>query len=183
MPNDMQMQIQTEAAIPRLELREPRATDGEAIWRLIRACKPLDQNSLYANLIQADHFADTCVVAEAEGEILGWISGHMIPKENAFFVWQVAVSPDARGLGLGRRMLSELLSRDAVEGADCLKTTITDDNDASWGLFRSFARQVGGKLSDRPYFRRDTHFGGRHDTEHMVTITLPQQEDASRKAA
>jgi L-2,4-diaminobutyric acid acetyltransferase len=65
-------------------LRKPDANDGAAIWELIRACKPLDENSMYANLIQADHFRDTCVVAELDGEIVGWISGHMIPGEDAF---------------------------------------------------------------------------------------------------
>jgi L-2,4-diaminobutyric acid acetyltransferase len=48
---------------------------------------------MYANLIQADHFRDTCVVAEVNDEIVGWISGHIIPGKGAFFVWQVAVSP------------------------------------------------------------------------------------------
>ena len=29
-----------------LTLRKPESTDGSAIWELIRACKPLDQNSM-----------------------------------------------------------------------------------------------------------------------------------------
>ncbi|MBZ4023532.1 diaminobutyrate acetyltransferase [Rhodobacter sp. TJ_12] len=155
-------------------LRKPVATDGAAIWALVKACKPLDENSMYANLIQADHFRDTCVVAERGGEIVGWISGHMIPGTNDFFVWQVAVSPAARGLGLGRKMLHELLSREACAEARNLKTTITPDNAASWALFRSFARAIGGTLTDAPHFERDTHFAGEHATEHMVTIALPQ---------
>ncbi len=156
-------------------LRKPDAQDGAAIWELIRACDPLDENSLYCNLIQAEHFRDTCVVAERDGDIVGWISGHMIPNEDAFFVWQVAVSPPARGEGLGRKMLAHLIDREACDGADCLKTTITRDNDASWALFRSFARSVGGRMTDEPHYTRDDHFDGRHATEHMVTIAMPAQ--------
>lgn len=166
----------------RLHLRKPNAKDGAAIWELIRACKPLDENSMYANLIQADHFRDTCVVVEIDGAILGWISGHMIPGKDAFFVWQVAVSPTARGLGLGKAMLLELLQRDQTENATTLKTTITQDNDASWGMFRSFARHIGGDLTDEPHFKKDAHFGGAHDTEHLVTIILPDTADIKRAA-
>ncbi|MCR8547380.1 diaminobutyrate acetyltransferase [Salipiger sp. P9] len=166
-----------------LVLRKPEATDGAAIWELVRACKPLDENSMYCNLVQAEHFRDTCVVAELDGGIVGWISGHMIPGQDAFFVWQVAVSPKARGLGLGRKMLTHLVNRSECEDATCLKTTITEDNDASWGLFRSFARAIGGELTDTPHYECDTHFDGQHDTEHMVTITLPAEEIALPRAA
>ncbi|WP_022706448.1 diaminobutyrate acetyltransferase [Paracoccus zeaxanthinifaciens] len=164
-----------------LVLRKPEPTDGSAIWELVRACKPLDENSMYCNLVQAEHFRDTCVVAEIDGEILGWISGHMIPNEDALFIWQVAVSPKARGLGLAKKMLGDLIDREETVDAEVLNTTITRDNDASWALFRSFARDIGGKLSDDPHYTRDDHFDGRHATEHMVTITLPCQ--ATAKAA
>ncbi|MDF0595376.1 diaminobutyrate acetyltransferase [Psychromarinibacter halotolerans] len=163
-------------------LRKPDATDGAEIWELVKACKPLDENSMYCNLVQADHFRDTCVVAELNGEIVGWISGHMIPAKEELFVWQVAVGPKARGLGLGRKMLLELVNRDECEGATHLKTTITEDNDASWGLFRSFARHIGGDLSDEPHFESEEHFGGKHDTEHMVTVELPQPAPLARAA-
>lgn len=173
MPKDMSTDSDfTRTRVPRL--RKPLATDGAEIWELVKACKPLDENSMYANLIQADHFRDTCVVAELDGEIVGWISGHMIPAKDELFVWQVAVSPKARGLGLGKMMLRELVRREACDGAAHMKTTITKGNEASWALFKSFARAIGGTLSDAPHFERDAHFGGAHATEHMVTITLPK---------
>lgn len=157
-----------------LTLRKPEPTDGSAVWELVRECKPLDENSMYCNLVQAEHFRDTCVVAELDGDIVGWISGHMIPNEDALFVWQVAVSPKARGLGLGRKMLTHLANRDECADAERLNTTITRDNDASWALFRSLARSLGGRLTDNPHYTCDDHFDGRHATEHMVTITLPR---------
>lgn len=166
----------------KITFRKPTAEDASAVWALIKDCPPLDVNSMYCNLVQAEHFSDTCVVAERDGEIVGWISGHMIPDEEALFVWQVAVGPKARGLGLGRRMLTHLVARDECEAAERLKTTITADNDASWGLFRSFARSIDGDLSSEPYFKRDEHFDGRHATEHMVTITLSNDMELARAA-
>ncbi len=144
------------------------------IWELVKSCKPLDENSMYCNIVQAEHFRDTCVVAELDGEIVGWISGHIIPNTNALFVWQVAVSPKARGLGLGKKMLRHVLERSVCADATCLKTTITKDNDASWALFRSFARSIGGTLAHRPHYTRDAHFDGQAATEHMVTIEMAQ---------
>jgi L-2,4-diaminobutyric acid acetyltransferase len=156
-----------------INFRMPTEEDGAEVWALIRECKPLDENSLYCNLIQCDHFRDTCIVAEIEGQIVGWISAYIVPSDpETLFVWQVAVSGRARGRGLGRKMLYELLDREACAGVFRLQTTITRDNDASWGLFRSFAKRLGARLDDKPHFKRDDHFAGRHATEHMVTITL-----------
>ncbi|WP_108260030.1 diaminobutyrate acetyltransferase [Mangrovicoccus ximenensis] len=184
MPKDIVSDTRQMARSRMVTMRKPESTDGSAIWELVRSCKPLDENSMYCNLIQADHFRDTCVVAEEDGQILGWISGHLIPAQDAFFVWQVAVSPKARGLGLGKQMLRHLTEREELDDAEVLKTTITEDNDASWGLFRSFAREIGGELDDEPHFLEDDHFDGAHDTEHMVTITLKNDaEEAALNAA
>lgn len=177
MPNDT-----AEPRTRQPRLRKPDATDGANIWKLIKGCRPLDENSMYCNLIQAEHFRDTCVVAELDGEIVGWISGHMIPQTDDLFIWQVAVGPSARGLGLGRKMLLELIERDACVGATRLKTTITQSNEASWALFRSFARKIGGDLAAEPHFERNTHFVGRHATEHLVAITLPERGLLARAA-
>ena len=157
-------------------LRKPDSTDGAAIWALIKDCKPLDENSMYCNLVQADHFRDTCVLAELDGAVVGWISGHIRPDaDDTLFIWQVAVSSNARGLGLGSKMLDALLKRDVCADVSKLQTTITEDNDASWALFRSFANRHDGELTDEPYFVSEEHFDGYHDTEHMVTINLAER--------
>jgi len=152
-------------------LRTPTAEDGAAVWDLIRNCEPLDRNSLYCNLLQCDHFADTCVLADRDGEALGWISAYIPPQEpDTLFVWQVAVSENARGMGLAGKMLQELLDREVCADVSRLKTTITRSNDASWALFRRFADRQDAVLKREPHFKRDEHFEGRHDTEYMVTI-------------
>jgi L-2,4-diaminobutyric acid acetyltransferase len=154
-------------------LREPIAKDGADIWALIEACPPLDRNSLYCNLLQCTDFAETCVVAERAGELVGWISGYVPPSSaSTFFVWQVAVAPQARGEGLALRMLEWLLGRPAAKGARLLTTTITQSNAASWALFSSFARRRGSALARSPRFWRDQHFGGAHETEWEAQIPL-----------
>lgn len=164
-------------------MRPPRGEDGPAITALIAACPPLDTNSAYCNLLQCSDFADTCVLAEREGEVVGWISAYRPPSDPArIFVWQVAVSLTARGFGLGGWMLNELIDRPAVAGARALTTTITEANSASWRLFESFARRRGVSFDRAVRFDRAKHFAGKHDTEFEVTIGLPEPAaDIARK--
>ncbi|WP_428511624.1 diaminobutyrate acetyltransferase [Roseovarius sp.] len=169
MPRDL-----AKETIPTLRCPEP--TDGSEIWELVRECKPLDENSMYCNLIQCDHFADTCVLAEIEGQPVGWVSAYVMPSDpETLFVWQVAVSETARGMGLGSVMLKEALEREACEGVTRIQTTITSDNDASWALFRKFTDEFGTKLDAQAYYEKDEHFNGQSKTENLVTITLAEE--------
>jgi len=159
-------------------LRKPCAEDGSAIWELIQACKPLDENSMYCNLVQCDHFSDTCIVGEMDGEIVGWVSGYVRPDDpETLFVWQVAVSEKARGTGLGTLMLRDLLARESCADVSRLQTTITRDNAASWALFNKFCDTADGELSSEPYFSKSEHFNDMHDTEYMVTITMDERAE------
>jgi len=171
----------------RLDFAAPGAGDGPDVHALIAACPPLDQNSVYCNLLQCTHFADTCVAVKRDGRLVGWVSGYRPPEErDVLFVWQVAVAAEARGLGLAGRMIGHILERPACEGVARIKTTITPDNAASWGLFKGIARKLSAPLSDAPWFLKDRHFPSGHDTEHLVTIG-PSERDAltipSRPAA
>jgi len=154
-----------------LVIGEPDREDGAAVHDLIAACPPLDTNSLYANLLQCSHFAGTCAIARMDGEVCGWVSGYIPPEQpDTYFLWQVAVHERARGRKLPVRMIRDILSRPACADLSRLQTTITPDNEASWGLFRSVARWLDADMSDVPHFERQRHFKGRHATEHMVTI-------------
>ncbi len=165
-------------------LRKPQPSDGARIWQLIAECPPLDRNSMYCNLLQCSDFADTCILAEVQGRVVGWISAYRPPGDNdTLFVWQVAVHEDARGMGLARTMLARLLERRNCSSVDYLKTTITPDNEASRALFQSFADQQDAPLQESPGFDEDVHFRGRHDSERLITIgPLAQQAPATRQA-
>lgn len=152
-------------------LRQPNAEDGYALHQLIDACAPLDPNSVYCNLLQCSHFAETGVAAERNGELVGFISGYVPPQQpDTLFIWQVAVHESGRGHGLGKRMLKEILKRPACDQVRYLDTTITEDNQASWNLFLSLARDLNAQTQRSVIFERDRHFGGQHDAEHLLRI-------------
>ena len=155
-----------------MRIRPPHPGDGPTVFRLIKECDPLDVNSRYCNLLQTFHFRDTsCAVECPNGELWGFVSGYMVPNsDNTLFIWQVAVSPKARGMGLGKAMIMDILTR-GYEDIHNIHTTITEDNGPSWGMFASLARDLGGaKMSNRLLFDSEKHFAGRHDNEIILEL-------------
>lgn len=151
--------------------RRPVAADGAAVTALIAQCPPLDTNSAYCNLLQCTHFADSCIIAEQDGAVAGWVSGYRPPSEpDSFFVWQVAVAPAARGQRLAARMIEALLDRPSADGVTLLITTVTEDNGPSWALFEGLARQWSTTITRSALFHSDTHFAGAHATEWLARI-------------
>lgn len=158
---------------PQLEItfREPRAEDGSALWEIVREGGVLDENSSYAYIMFADRFADTCVVAEHAGEVVGFVTAFRPPRDpDVIFVWQIGVHSKMRGQGLARRILEYLVERDACVGVRYMETNITPDNVASQRLFRSFARHAGhARVEVRDGYDRSIFPSG-HDTEDLYRI-------------
>lgn len=152
-------------------IRWPSSDDGLRIWQLIADTASLDGNSLYCNLLQCSDFASTCAIAEADGAVMGWMSGYVPPdRPDTLFVWQICVVPEARGRGLAVGMIREVLSRDACTRVTQVQATITDGNNASWSAFESLSRALDAPLQRVPHFLKDRHFGGVHDTEFLVSV-------------
>jgi len=170
MPNSQESE-EPNSSSGELLFARPQAVDGMRVHDLIAACPPLDPNSIYCNLLQCHHFADTSVKVEQDGELVGFISGFIPPAEpDVLFIWQVAVASAARGRGLGRRMLSHLIDRPACAKVRFLHTTVTPDNKASLAMFAGFARAQNASINKQVLFDRHIHFQGLHDSEELHII-------------
>lgn len=165
----------------KLELRHPRATDGFHLNQLVAASPPLDTNSVYCNLLQCQHFADTSVAALIDGRIVGFISGYLVPNDpETLFIWQVVVDAKFRGHGLAKRMLNWLVAQSTTENARHLITTITPDNQASWKLFEGLARDWQALAAKEVFFERERHFANQHDDEYLLRVSpLPNRPQES----
>lgn len=152
--------------------RPPKQSDASAIHALVAACKPLDLNSTYAYLLLCTHFAGTCAVAEQAGELLGFVSGYRKPADPAtLFIWQVAVSPKARGRGLAKALLNEILARPECRRVTQLEATVSPTNKPSRNLFESLAREQQAACSWTPLFNA-AHFGNElHEEEQLLRIS------------
>jgi len=151
--------------------RRPTLEDGKAVQDLIASCATLDDNSLYCNFLQCTHFADTCMLVEQGEKVVGWISAYRPPREpDTLFVWQVAVSPEARGRGIAGRLVERLLASPSCRDVTRLRATITPSNTASWRLFGSIADSLDAPLKRQLWLDAEENFDGDHEAEFMVTI-------------
>lgn len=160
--------VEIESKTGEFVFRSPTAKDGYAINQLVSDNPPLDRNSVYCNLMQCLHFANTCVVVTHQDVLVAFMTGYVKPEAlDTLFIWQMAVSSSVRGRGLAGRMLEQLVERNPVK---FIETTITANNRSSDAVFRRFAKTVGAEIHQQVLFDRDSHFHGEHDSEVLYRI-------------
>jgi L-2,4-diaminobutyric acid acetyltransferase len=151
--------------------RMPQLRDGGAVHALIAQCPPLELNSLYCYLLQCSDFAETCAVAELDGQIAGFASGYRRPTEpTVLFIWQIGVSARARGMRIGTGLLDSILARPACRAVRFLEATVTPSNDASRNLFRAFARDRGARFTEEPFLASADFGVHQHEPENRLRI-------------
>jgi len=156
---------------PPIRFRNPTVHDGSAVWQLIRDAGTLELNTAYAYLLLCSDFADTSIVAERNGTLLGFVGGYLIPsRPHTVFVWQVGVSADARGEGVASRLLDHLVLADGCRDVDFLETTVTPSNKPSRALFGSLARRAGAPLEESEGFPATVFPEGDHEAERRLHI-------------
>nr|WP_255679594.1 diaminobutyrate acetyltransferase [Brevibacillus humidisoli] len=147
-------------------MRKPSEEDGAAMWKLVRDSGVLDQNSAYAYLMYCKFFADTCVIAEWEDEVVGFVTAFCPPTApDTVFVWQIGVNKQQRGMGVGSKMLRELLQRESCKQVRYLEATVSPSNLPSASLFRKAARELGAPCEVTECFPADLFPGETHETE------------------
>lgn len=160
-----------EVATSAIIFRRPTQADAAAVHELIASCKPLDLNSTYNYLLLCTHFARTCVVAELDGRLVGFLSAYRKPEDaTVLFVWQVAVGAAARGRGVGKRLLAEALDGALPDGARYIETTIGPTNRASWALFESFAAERQAPCKRESIFQAEDFGEEDHEEEVLLRI-------------
>jgi L-2,4-diaminobutyric acid acetyltransferase len=153
-------------------LRQPDRGDGAALYELVAACPPLDLNSRYAYLLLCRHHAETCVIAQCDGAVVGAITAYLPPEQpDTLFVWQVAVASRMRGQKLGTHMLDCLLRR-CIEPRQLrwVETSINPSNYASQRLFTQFARRHGTGFTTSTLFSASDFGAPCHEAEWLYQI-------------
>ena len=132
------MLLESALACEALSLRHPRTEDGAALWRLVRDMGGLELNSAYFYLLYCRDYADSCLIAEVDGELAGFVLGHQPPsRPESLFVWQIGVAPGMRQRGVGQQLLDALIDRRDPHSGDerqrwrYLEASVAPDNRAS----------------------------------------------------
>ncbi|MEU1335218.1 helix-turn-helix domain-containing GNAT family N-acetyltransferase [Streptomyces sp. NPDC005865] len=90
------------------------------------------------------------LVARAHGEALG-CAGLKLPPDSPAEIKRMWVAPAARGLGLGRRFLTELEGLAVRHGRDLLRLDTNKALAAAIGLYRSCGFEEVAAFNDEPY--------------------------------
>ena len=154
-------------------IRAPSHNEGALLWELARDAGGLDLNSPYAYMMACRHFPNTSTIAEVYGRPAGFVMAHRVPaRMDVLFIWQVAVLPEFRGLGIATRMFDSILERDANAGVRTLEATVTPSNTASSSLFSAFAKSRDAHLDVRTCFGADDFPDGQgHEGEDLYVIS------------
>lgn len=124
------------------------------MWRL--ADSTVDTNSPYSYLMLGEYFGGTCAVAEHQSRVVGFATGlNPADEPETLFIWQIAVDPSARGLGVASGLLDHLVSRPQVPRLRYVEATVTPSNEGSTSLFRSFARRWNTECVEEELFTAD----------------------------
>lgn len=163
-------------------LRPPTIADGTQLWQLAKDTKVLDVNSSYSYLLWCRDFADTTIVAESDGRVVGFVTGFRRQSApNTLFVWQVAVDESQRGKGVGRAMLDTLLDNLAPQGVSLLETTVSPDNPASIAMFTSLARRRNTTITKQQLFKADD-FPDAHEAEDLYIVGTQSDNEGKRQS-
>ncbi|AGF77599.1 diaminobutyrate acetyltransferase [Desulfocapsa sulfexigens DSM 10523] len=152
-----------------ISFRSPTSYDATTMQLLAVDSKVLSVHDTYYYALMARHFEETCVIAECEGIPCGYVTAYIPPGQpDTLFIWQVGVARKFQGKGVGRSMLLSLLN--AVR-PDFLEATISPDNQASIGLFRSVAKFFAAEhtFSEKPFFTAED-LGAAEAVEHLMHI-------------
>jgi len=152
-------------------LRKPKKEDGAKIWGLIKSSKVLDLNSAYSYLMLCEFFTDTCIVAEDQDQIIGFVSAFRQPQNpDTLFVWQVAVQQSYRGKGIGGELLKELLNSDSCENIHYLEATVSPSNLPSQSLFKGLANTFNCSIEISDCFSEELFPEPGHEAEQTYRI-------------
>ena len=151
--------------------RKPQLKDSKKIVDLIKSGGTLDLNSEYLYLFQTTHFSETCSVAVYEDEIIGFVSGYLIPNENEkLFIWQVAVSDKFRGQNLAMQIIMDIFNRNnSKRKIKYILSTVSPSNKSSQRVFEKVSNHLQTKIENSVLFSLDD-FIDAHEEEVQYLI-------------
>ena len=151
--------------------RIPQRKDAKKIVDLIKLGGTLDLNSEYLYLLQTTHFNETCSVAVYKDEIVGFVSGYLVPKEEEkLFIWQVAVSSKFRGQNLAKQIIMDIFNRNnSKKPIKYILSTVSPSNKSSQRVFEKVAIDFNTKIENKTLFSLDD-FIDAHEEEVQYLI-------------
>lgn len=142
-----------------LEIRRARPADARAFlafWkavvaeeRFVRTEEVRTSVRAYRRRFRGRSELETDIVALDRGRLVGHVTvqreGHPVTHHVASL--SIAVAADARGRGIGRRLMDEAIAWAARAGVEKLVLSVYPHNEAAIGLYRSLGFVEEGRLA------------------------------------
>ncbi|MFR9800600.1 diaminobutyrate acetyltransferase [Streptomyces sp. MS06] len=144
--------------------RTPTPEDGLKVWELVKNTPNLDTNSPYAYVLWFRDFADCCLVATVDDEIVGFLTGYRRPEEpETYFVWQTAVSPRHGIPFLGVKLFEAAAEQQRARGARFVEASVSAENRSILMVLRQYARRRAAAITEQVLFPAGWLGEGHHD--------------------
>ncbi|WP_150240161.1 GNAT family N-acetyltransferase [Nocardiopsis quinghaiensis] len=96
-----------------------------------------------------DHFHSTSLIAEAEGDLAGFLVGFPSPSVSGeAYVHFAGVAPEYRGTGLAGRLYDRFTEGARAEGRTVVRAVTSPANERSIAFHRSYGFEVTGPHTD-----------------------------------
>lgn len=96
-----------------------------------------------------DHFHRTSLIVDGPGGLLAFLVGILSPSQpEQAYIHFVGVAPQARGLGLGRRLYTEFLALARADGRSVVRAITAPVNTPSIAFHRAMGFSVTGPVPD-----------------------------------
>lgn len=134
-----------------ISIREAIASDLDAVINLdhisTKEMKTDYWKSIFSHYVSAERNDRLFLVAECNNTVVGFIVGEVRAWEFGSppcgWVFGLAVSPDAREMGIGKRMIDEISVRLKQAGVSTVRTMVDRGSKLTLSFFRSMGLRTG----------------------------------------
>ena len=126
-----------------MEVQNFTSGDCSEVIVLIDKCRPyVIPYHVYAYWILKNYFGSVCKIARDGTQIVGFVSALPSMEKDTLFIWQLAVDPACRRLGIGSHLLQAVREEAIRLGFKSLQYSISDGNFASEATFQRFSEKT-----------------------------------------
>ncbi|MEQ5815520.1 ribosomal protein S18-alanine N-acetyltransferase [Marinobacter sp. NFXS11] len=134
--------------MPDFHLRQASSKDLDALVRLENRCFSEDRLSRRSFRRFLEMPRDRLIVAEADGDLVGYCLVLMSAATRLARIYSIAVSPAVRGQGVGEKLVREAESEAAEAGRIVMRLEVREDNRGAISLYKRLGYRQFGTYRD-----------------------------------
>ena len=139
---------QGRTSMPDFQLRQATSKDLDALVVLENRCFTEDRLSRRSFRRFLEMPRDRLIVAEADGELVGYCLVLMSAATRLARIYSIAVSPTVRGQGVGEKLVREAESEAVDAGRIIMRLEVREDNKGAIALYKRLGYRQFGTYRD-----------------------------------